>query len=245
MVQRHFLLVTFPAQGHINPALQFAKRLISLGAHVTFATSDSAYRRMTESSPPPNGLSFASFSDGYDDGVRPEDDPENYLNVLKQNGSKTLTDLIVSSANQGRPFNCLVYTLLLPWAADVARELHVPSALLWIQPAMVLDIYYYYFNGFANVISEGTKDPSCLIQLPGLPLLTSRDLPSFLLASNTHAFALLSFQAQIEALEKETHLRVLVNTFDALVHRLWYNRSHKWRNLHVDCWILGIHSCGS
>ncbi|GMY32120.1 crocetin glucosyltransferase, chloroplastic-like [Fagus crenata] len=216
MVQRHFLLVTFPAQGHINPALQFAKRLISLGAHVTFATSDSAYRRMTESSPPPNGLSFASFSDGYDDGVRPEDDPENYLNVLKQNGSKTLTDLIVSSANQGRPFNCLVYTLLLPWAADVARELHVPSALLWIQPAMVLDIYYYYFNGFANVISEGTKDPSCLIQLPGLPLLTSRDLPSFLLASNTHAFALLSFQAQIEALEKETHLRVLVNTFDAL-----------------------------
>jgi UDP:flavonoid glycosyltransferase YjiC (YdhE family) len=216
MVQRHFLLVTFPAQGHINPALQFAKRLISLGAHVTFATSDSAYRRMTESSPPPNGLSFASFSDGYDDGVRPEDDPENYLNVLKQNGSKTLTDLIVSSANQGRPFNCLVYTLLLPWAADVARELHVPSALLWIQPAMVLDIYYYYFNGFANVISEDTKDPSCLIQLPGLPLLTSRDLPSFLLASNTHAFALPTFQAQIEALEKETHLRVLVNSFDAL-----------------------------
>ncbi|GMY32119.1 crocetin glucosyltransferase, chloroplastic-like [Fagus crenata] len=216
MVQRHFLLVTFPAQGHINPTLQFAKRLISLGAHVTFATSVSAHRRMTKSSPPPNGLSFASFSDGYDDGVRPEDDSENHLNVLKQNGSKTLTDLIVSSANQGRPFNCVVYTLLLPWAADVARELHVPSALLWIQPAMVLDIYYYYFNGFANVISEGTKDPSCLIQLPGLPLLTSRDLPSFLLASNTHAFALLSFQAQIEALEKETHLRVLVNTFDAL-----------------------------
>jgi hypothetical protein len=216
MVQRHFLLVTFPAQGHINPTLQFAKRLISLGAHVTFATSVSAHRRMTKSSPPPNGLSFASFSDGYDDGVRPEDDSENYLNVLKQNGSKTLTDLIVSSANQGRPFNCLVYTLLLPWAADVARELHVPSALLWIQPAMVLDIYYYYFNGFANVISEDTKDPSCLIQLPGLPLLTSRDLPSFLLASNTHAFVLLLFQAQIEALEKETHPRVLVNTFDAL-----------------------------
>jgi hypothetical protein len=122
MVQRHFLLVTFPAQGHINPALQFAKRLISLGAHVTFATSDSAHRRMTKSSPPPNGLSFASFSDCYDDGVRPEDDLENYLNVLKQNGSKTLTDLIVSSANRGRPFNCLVYTVLFPWAADMARE---------------------------------------------------------------------------------------------------------------------------
>jgi UDP:flavonoid glycosyltransferase YjiC (YdhE family) len=84
---------------------------------------------------------------------------------------------------------------------------------------MVLDIYYYYFNGFANVISEDTKDPSCLIQLPGLPLLTSRDLPSFLLASNTHAFALPTVQALIEALEKETHPRVLVNTFDALEPR--------------------------
>uniref|UniRef100_A0A2N9G5U6 Uncharacterized protein n=1 Tax=Fagus sylvatica TaxID=28930 RepID=A0A2N9G5U6_FAGSY len=140
---------------------------------------------MTKSSPPPNGLSFASFSDCYDDGVRPEDDLENYLNVLKQNGSKTLTDLIVSSANRGRPFNCLVYTVLFPWAADMAH----------------------------------TKDPSCLIQLPGLPLLTSRDLPSFLLASNTHAFALPTVQALIEALEKETHPRVLVNTFDALEPR--------------------------
>uniref|UniRef100_A0A2N9EKZ7 Glycosyltransferase n=1 Tax=Fagus sylvatica TaxID=28930 RepID=A0A2N9EKZ7_FAGSY len=134
----------------------------------------------------------------------------------EQNGSKTLTDLIVSNADQGRPFNCLIHALLLPWVADVAREHHLPSALLWIQPAMVLDIYYYYFNGFANVISEDTKDPSCLIQLPGLPLLTSRDLPSFLLASNTYSFALPTFQAEFEALEKDTHPRVLVNTFDAL-----------------------------
>ncbi|KAB1213520.1 Anthocyanidin 3-O-glucoside 5-O-glucosyltransferase [Morella rubra] len=58
MVHRHFLLLTFPAQGHINPVLQFAKRLIRLGAHVTLATSLSAHRRMK--SPAPDGLSFAT-----------------------------------------------------------------------------------------------------------------------------------------------------------------------------------------
>lgn len=55
----HILLVTFPAQGHINPSLQFANRLIKLGMQVTFATSNFAYRQMTKASAPPRGLNFA------------------------------------------------------------------------------------------------------------------------------------------------------------------------------------------
>ncbi|KAF5465094.1 hypothetical protein F2P56_015125, partial [Juglans regia] len=157
---RHVLLVTFPAQGHINPALQFAKRLVRLGAHVTLATSVSSYRRMTKT-PAPQGLSFATYSDGYDDGFKPTtDDLEHYIFAIKRSGSKTLTDLIVSSANEGRPFQYLVYNMLLPWAGNVARELHLPSAVLWIQPATVLDIYYYYFNGYGDDIRKNGTDPS-------------------------------------------------------------------------------------
>ncbi|KAG2726342.1 hypothetical protein I3843_01G103300 [Carya illinoinensis] len=213
---RHILLVIFPAQGHINPALQFAKRLIRLGAHVTLATSISAYRRMTKNSTP-QGLSFAPFSDGYDDGFKPGiDDLEDYIPAIKRSGSKTLTDLIVSSANEGRPFQFLVYTLLLPWAGKVARELHLPSALLWTQPATVFDIHYYYFNGYGDDIRKKGINPSYSLQLPGLPLLYGRDLPSFLLDLNTHTFALPSVQEHLETLEKESNPRVLVNTFDAL-----------------------------
>ncbi|XP_050292247.1 phloretin 4'-O-glucosyltransferase-like [Quercus robur] len=218
--QPHFLLVTYPSHGHINPALQFANRLIHLGGggrrvHVTFAITISAHRRMIKS-PPPDGLSFATFSDGYDDGFKLEDKMQEYLDQLKRNGTKALTELIVSNANQGRPFTCLVYTLLIPWAAEVARELHLPSALFWIQPAMVLDIYYYYYNGFADVIGNCNNDPSHSIQLPGLPLLNSRELPSFMLASNTYDYLLPIFQADLEALEKLSKPTVLVNTFDAL-----------------------------
>ncbi|KAM4085318.1 hypothetical protein ACJW30_10G017900 [Castanea mollissima] len=218
--QPHFLLVTYPAQGHINPALQFANRLIHLGGggrrvHVTFAITISAHRRMIKS-PSPDGLSFATFSDGYDDGFKPEDKIQEYLDQLKHNGTKALTELIVSNANQGRPFTCLVYTLLIPWVAEVARELQLPSTLFWIQPAMVLDIYYYYYNGFADVIGNCNNDPSHSIQLPGLPLLTSHELPSFMLASNPYDYLLPIFQADIEALEKLSKPRVLVNTFDAL-----------------------------
>ena len=141
------------------------------------------------------------------------EDAQKQGDQIKRNGSKALTDLIVSTANK----QCIVYTTFLPWVADVAHELHLPSALLWIQPAMVLDIYYYYYNGFADVIGNDSDDrPSCSIQLPGLPLLTTRDVPSFLLASNPYAFAPVTIQTQFAALEKESNPRVLVNTFDEL-----------------------------
>ncbi|XP_010243149.1 PREDICTED: crocetin glucosyltransferase, chloroplastic-like [Nelumbo nucifera] len=215
MSHPHFLLVTFPAQGHINPSLQFAKRLIRIGAQVTFATSVSAHRRMSNACNP-DGLTFAPFSDGYDDGFKLTDSVEHFLSELKRRGSETLRELILSLAREGRPVSCLVHTLLLPWAADVARNLDVPWALLWIQPATVFDIYYYNFTGYGDLICNNKNDNSYTVELPGLPPLTSRDLPSFLLPSNTYAFALPIFHEQIETLERETKPRVLVNTFDAL-----------------------------
>ncbi|KAL0431182.1 UNVERIFIED_CONTAM: Anthocyanidin 3-O-glucoside 5-O-glucosyltransferase [Sesamum radiatum] len=64
------LLVTFPAQGHINPSLQFAKRLSKLGVKVIFLTSLSAIRRITATSSSVDALiDFVSFSDGYSNGM--------------------------------------------------------------------------------------------------------------------------------------------------------------------------------
>ncbi|GLT80563.1 hypothetical protein SLA2020_519970 [Shorea laevis] len=216
MKRPHFLVLTFPAQGHINPALQFAKRLIRIGADVTFVTCVSAYRRMNTNPPTIEGLSFTMFSDGYDDGLKEFHDPAQYMSEFKRRGSETLTNLVLSSQKEGRSFTCIVYTILLPWAAVVARASNVPSALLWIQPATVLDIYYYYFYGYGDTIRNNANDPSRLIQLPGLPPLINRDLPSFVMPSNTYAFALPTFQEQLVALCEETNPKILVNTFDAL-----------------------------
>ncbi|RWR87159.1 crocetin glucosyltransferase, chloroplastic-like protein [Cinnamomum micranthum f. kanehirae] len=216
----HFLLVTLPAQGHINPTLQFAKRLIqTTGSHVTFATSVSAYRRMIRSPAPP-GLSYASFSDGYDDGFNPSDDRGHYMAQLKQIGARTLSHLVRTLSNEGRHVTCIVYTVILGWVADVAREVGVPSALLWIQPATVFSVYYRYFHGYDEIIKNvdkvKDKDPCFSIKLPKLPLLACNEIPSFLLPSDTHPFVLTAFKEQFEALDREEKPRVLVNTFDAL-----------------------------
>ncbi|KAJ4968193.1 hypothetical protein NE237_014894 [Protea cynaroides] len=174
MNQPHFLVVTFPAQGHINPGLQCA---------FTFATSASVHRRMSNTSIIPNDL------------------------TLKHHGSRTLTDFVLDLANKASPVTCIVYTLPLPWVADLARKLFVPCCLLWIQPATV-DIYYYYFNGYADLMANRT-DPSYSVELPGLPFLTCKDIPSFFLPSNTYAFTLKAFKEQLEKLEQETKVQVL------------------------------------
>ncbi|KAJ4954845.1 hypothetical protein NE237_011628 [Protea cynaroides] len=213
MVQLHFLVVSFPAQGHINPSLQFAKRLIRIGAHVTFVTSIAAHRRMTNA-PTLDCLTYAPFSDGYDDAI----DHRNHqcFDELKRHGSVTLTDLVVAAANDHQTVTCIVYNHLLTWVPELARDLHVPSVLLWIQPAAVLDIYYYYFNGYDDVIDRINNDPSFCLELPGLPSLTCVDLPSFLIPSNTRLPFKSLFRELIQNLEKETKARVLVNSFEAL-----------------------------
>ncbi|KAL0358483.1 UNVERIFIED_CONTAM: UDP-glycosyltransferase 75C1 [Sesamum angustifolium] len=221
MARHHVLLVTFPAQGHINPALQFAKKLINMGIEVTFATTVHARQRMekTAASNLPKGLTFAPFSDGFDDGFRVSNDPQKYMTEIRSRGTKTLKDTVLSAAEQGRPITCLIYTLLLPWASEVAREVHIPSALLWIQAATVLDIYYHYFNGFGDAIIASSNDPSWKVQLHGIPILLSqRDLPSFILptSSERYSFALTAFKEQLETLDAETKPKVLVNTFDSL-----------------------------
>ncbi|KAJ4885217.1 UDP-glycosyltransferase 75C1 [Raphanus sativus] len=83
------------------------------------------------------------------------------------------------------PITGVIYSVLVPWASTVAREFHLPSTLQWIEPATVLDIYYYYFNDSHNHLFD--EEP---IKLPKLPPFSTGDLPSFLQPSNVLPSAL-------------------------------------------------------
>ncbi|KAF2591342.1 hypothetical protein F2Q70_00039463 [Brassica cretica] len=70
LTRPHFLFVTFPAQGHINPSLELAKRLAGTitGVRVTFAAPKSTYNdRMFSRENVPETLIFATYSDGHDE----------------------------------------------------------------------------------------------------------------------------------------------------------------------------------
>ncbi|XP_066391632.1 crocetin glucosyltransferase, chloroplastic-like [Miscanthus floridulus] len=124
-------------------------------------------------------------------------------------------------AARGRPVSRVMYTLMLPWAADVARERGIPSALYWIQPVAVFAIYHHYFHGHVGVVAEHRHDPSFVVELPGLALQTVTDLPFFLTDSTDpsdffHSI-FTTIRDLIETLDKESpKSTVLVNTCQEL-----------------------------
>lgn len=165
-----------------------------------------------------DGLSYATFSDGYDDGFDMGlHDVQHFMDELKRRGPESLGELIQNYLGDGRKFVHVFYTTLIPWVADVASSLWLRSTLVWTQPATVLNIYYYYFNGHGDVIGNASSNPSSPILLPGLPPLTGHDVPSFFSPENQYTYFLPLMKRQFEILDEQgKSQKVLVNTFDAL-----------------------------
>nr|CAB3468295.1 unnamed protein product [Digitaria exilis] len=237
----HFLVLTYPLQGHIAPALRLAKCLLAVAPDVlvTFSTTEATHRRLFPANPDEEGpnnaghggrLEFLPFSDGTKDGYAggggSGDDVEAfnaYVASFHAVGPRSVGELVDALAARGRPVTRVVYTLMLPWAADVARRRGVPSALYWIQPVVVFAIYHHYFHGYAGVIAEHYRrgDPSLLVELPAMAPLAVRDLPTFLTEStdpgNYFHTVFLTFRDLFDTLDKETSkATILVNSCEEL-----------------------------
>jgi hypothetical protein len=225
----HLLIVTYPAQGHINPARHLARRLLrTTGARITVSTAVSAYRKMFPGEDSSSGhrdtagVWYVPYSDGYDAGFdRAVHDHTHYMTQIKVVGSRTLSGVLARL----RPVTCVVYTLLLWWVADVARDHGVPSALYWIQPATVLAAYLHFFrgtDGFDRAVAA-SGGPSTQVRVPGLPPMRLRDLPSFITATSEddpYAFIVAAFSElvlhRLSGGEEEGRTTVLANSFDAM-----------------------------
>ncbi|KAL7227348.1 hypothetical protein ACSBR1_022236 [Camellia fascicularis] len=188
----HVLMVAFSSQGHINPMLRLAKRLHSKGLHVTLATTEIARHRMLTSSSATttavaansiDGISLAFFSDGLSLDYDRKTNLDHYMDSLGRAGPANLSSIILHHhSHGGRKFSCIVTNPFIPWAADVAAEHGIPCALLWIQPCSLYSIYYRFYNHLNQFPSSA--NPNMSVELPGLPLLNTEDLPSFVLPSN-------------------------------------------------------------
>ncbi|XP_044972166.1 UDP-glycosyltransferase 75C1-like [Hordeum vulgare subsp. vulgare] len=230
----HFLVVTYPAQGHINPARHLALRLLRAapGARVSFSTAVSACRKMF---PEDNvdaaamdhvdgtGVRYVPFSDGFDDGFDwSAHDSTDYMSNLKVVGARTLGGVLARLRDAGTPVTQVVYTVLLSWVAGVARGHGVPAAAYWIQPATVLASYFHFFrgtDGLDQAVAAAASDPWADVRVRGLPPMRVRDLPSFFTITSDdhpHAFVLTAFRELLDVLGREDMPTVLANTFDAM-----------------------------
>ncbi|OIV93776.1 hypothetical protein TanjilG_07679 [Lupinus angustifolius] len=177
------LMVSMPLQGHINPMLNLAKRLISNGVHVTIATTEDARHRMKQNLQNTE-VQFEFFSDGlaldFD-----RSNTEALVNSLKLQGSKNFSTLL-TNLTKVHNYSCVIINPFVPFAIDVIADHGIPCALLWIQASALYSIYYRYYNNidyFPNL-----EDPNDKVHLPSLPVLDVRDLPSLMLPSSPRHF---------------------------------------------------------
>ncbi|KAG1328258.1 putative Crocetin glucosyltransferase 2 [Cocos nucifera] len=211
--QPHALFLPYPAQGHMNPMVQLAKRLSSHGLLATLATT----RFVLSTTRPELGpVALASISDGFDQTGLAEaslsdasSGPANH-DRFESVGSTTLDELIRSERAAGRPIRVLVYDSHLPWARDVGERHGLVTVALFTQPCGVNIVY--------GLVKEGRLQTPVIepVMLPGLPRLEPDCLPSFVSEANPgpYAWCLKSLLDQYKNLEKAD--AVFVNSFHEL-----------------------------
>ncbi|CAK9181138.1 unnamed protein product [Ilex paraguariensis] len=180
----HVLMVAFGAIGHMNPMVRLGKRLVSKGLNVTFATTEDARGRMLQSSKTTTtnsiaGIQLEFFSDGLSLDYDRKAKMDHHMESLNKHGPINLSTIIQTHSPK---FSCIINTPSVPWAADVAAAHGIPTAMLWIQPCTLYAIYYRFYNNLNPFPSS--EDPNMSVEIPGLPLLHTEDLPSFILPSN-------------------------------------------------------------
>ena len=162
----HILVIPLPVQGHINPMLQFSKRLASKGLTVTFVTAFSNNKAIETQE---NSVRFEPISDG----LKHTDKVENMVEWFQNIASKRLPELIARQETIC-PISCLVYDSAMPWVLDIAKGLGLSGASFFTHSCAVACIYYNLQQGLLKAPPE---EP--LVSLAGLPPLKAHELPSF------------------------------------------------------------------
>uniref|UniRef100_A0A0C9RU17 Glycosyltransferase n=1 Tax=Wollemia nobilis TaxID=56998 RepID=A0A0C9RU17_9CONI len=214
----HIMVFPYPGQGHINPLMEFAKRLARKHVRVTFVLTQTSSKRMFDAQDAAVALKvpdlrFETISDGLPSNFDRLKEVDMVLHQLRTVGGASLEHLIKTFNAQGKSVSCIVFgSFGLEWLPEVAKKFNIPTAFLWCQPCAVYSAYYHYTRGLIETEAE-----SEMVEIPGLPQLRREELPSFLHPSSTQGtvrrHVLLQFETMSEA------KWVLVNSFDQLEER--------------------------
>ncbi|KAH9306460.1 hypothetical protein KI387_010864 [Taxus chinensis] len=171
----HVVVLSYPAQGHMNPMMEFAKRLVSKNLHVTFVTTETIRERMCDAAhgrglPKLHDIKIETISDGFPPDFDGMKDIEMAIRALRRAGALSFENLIERLDN----VSCIVYDGLLEWVPLVVNKFCIPSAFFWTQSCAVYSIYYHYHSG---VVDKANGETEKEMVIPGLPPLNQADMP--------------------------------------------------------------------
>ncbi|KAK6266349.1 hypothetical protein QUC31_017186 [Theobroma cacao] len=199
------LVFPFPVQGHINPMLQFAKRLASKGLKVTFLTTKPMQSPSTSIS-----IQIIEFPE-----AEKANGTEEFAHLFKTLVSERLTNLIDRlNSSSSDPPKALVYDSFLPWALDVAKQFGLHGASFFTQSWSNSSIYFHLNQGTLKVPLE----ENAVVSLPSMPVLGINDLPSFVSDTGSYPSLLKMVVDRFSNFQEADWL--FCNTFKELEHEV-------------------------
>ena len=207
----HILVFPFPVPGHINPMLQFSKRLASMGLRVTLVTTKPIDEAQSSNNKP---INIEPISDGFHPGEKAQS-IEAFLERFQKVGSQNLAQLVEKLGRSNWPIKFIVYDSVMPWALDTAHELGLDGAPFYTQSCAVSAIYLQCSQGMMKIPIEGET-----ASFPSMPLLGINDLPSFISDMDSYPTLLRLVLGRFSNFRKAKCL--LINTFDKLEAEVCY-----------------------
>ncbi|XP_059287977.1 mogroside IE synthase-like [Lycium ferocissimum] len=197
----HVLLLPYPLQGHINPMVQFSKRLASRGVKVTLVTIDNVSKNMPKES---GSIKIESIPHDEAPPESVDKSLEWYYNLI----TKNLGAIVEKLSDSEYPVKVLVFDSIGSWALDLAHQLGLKGAAFFTQPCSLSAIFYHMDPETSKVPFDGS-----VVTLPSLPLLEKKDLPTFIYDDLYPSLAKLIFSQNIHFKKADW---LLFNTFDVL-----------------------------
>lgn len=170
----HILVMPYLIQGHVNPMVQFCKRLAYKGVTVTLVIP-SLTKRFSIDSPSSSNIHVEHISDGIEEDEKLSVDAQ--VERVQTTVAKTLPHLIHRLFKSDCPPKVLVYDSAMTWALDIALEHGLHGAPFFTQSCAVNAVYYLIHQGL-EIPLRGRIDsaPLQLLENCDLPSMVTRDM---------------------------------------------------------------------
>ncbi|CAN1223547.1 UDP-glycosyltransferase 74E1 [Linum perenne] len=209
----HVILLPCPAQGHINPAIQFSKLLVSKGLKVTLVISTQIELTVSQLSSIQVVL-LSSSNPEEDEEEEDDDEKEGDVDLLKtyrKRVKKQLPGVVSGLREEGERVACLIYDSIMPWSLGIARKLKMGGAAFFTQSCAVDAIFCSHHEGRLEIPVGQDRD----ICVEGVgEMLELHDLPSFFYEPETLLGSLDLLSRQFSTVKDADW--VFCNTFSGL-----------------------------
>nr|GMD94380.1 UDP-glycosyltransferase 74E2-like [Ipomoea batatas] len=222
----NILVVSFPAQGHLNPMIQFCTHLATKGVKITLVLTERASKYLQTPAGTASLIEVELIPDVLPGGGVAEVpyNTETTIAHLRASFSVGLPQVIEKRKSAGKTPKLVLYDSIVPWILELAKGCGLQGAALFTQPCCVSAFYYHVFNGHAGIPPENSG--TAVVSLPGMPPMGPNDLPSFSYFKDDSQFVQSIVVNQFVNIEQVDW--IFFNSFDKLEEEILGWMRSKW-----------------